>query len=134
MQSASQETDDPITQINVVPLVDIMLVLLIIFMLTASFIVTPSLPINVPKAFTSEPTAPSALPLHLTKEGKLLYRAQSIERPELKRVLTSKAVTDPEARVVLTSDTTLSYGSVVELLDFVRSCGIRKVALGVQKP
>jgi len=62
MAHISPDSDEAITQINVVPMVDIMLVLLIIFMLTASFISTPSVPVKVPKAYTPTPPRPQARP------------------------------------------------------------------------
>src|SRR5271163_3976859 len=86
-----QDTDEAITQINVVPLVDIMLVLLIIFMLTTSFISTPSIPVNVPKAYTSNPTAPATEALVLTIRGDIYFKNKKISRGELSRELKNEA-------------------------------------------
>jgi biopolymer transport protein ExbD len=126
--------DEPITQINVVPMVDIMLVLLIIFMLTASFISNPSLSIQVPKALTSDPTAPSTRSLVLNARGEVFYQNQKVTKEELARALKSQAAMDPQIRIVLSADASLSHGKVVELLDVVRQAGVTKVALGVTPP
>ncbi len=68
---SSPEDGDIITDINVTPLVDIMLVLLIIFMLTANIINTPSIEVNLPEASTGEGTEPTVLSLTLSANGTL---------------------------------------------------------------
>lgn len=128
------DQDEAITQINVVPLVDIMLVLLIIFMLTASFISTPSIPVNVPKALSSNPTAPASQSLVLTARGEIFYRDRMIERERLRERLKEEAALNPELRIVLSADASIPHGKVVELLDLARQAGVTKIALGVAKP
>jgi len=129
-----QDTDEAITQINVVPLVDIMLVLLIIFMLTTSFISTPSIPVNVPKAYTSNPTAPATEALVLTIRGDIYFKNKKISRGELSRELKNEASGNPDLRIVLSADSNATHGKVVELLDLVRQAGVTKIALGVAAP
>lgn len=134
MAIAPQENDEAITQINVVPLVDIMLVLLIIFMLTASFISNPSVPIHVPKAFTADPTAPASQALVLDIHGDIFFQDKKVEREKLKQMLREAAALNPELRIVLSADADVTHGKVVELLDLVRQSGVTKIALGVAKP
>jgi len=134
MAIAPQETDEAITQINVVPLVDIMLVLLIIFMLTASFISTPSVPVNLPKALTSNPTAPASQALVLNLRGEIFFQDKKIEREKLRSILQEQAALNPDLRIVLSADALAPHGKVVELLDLVRQAGVTKIALGVSQP
>ena len=134
MASSYQDPDEPITQINVVPLVDIMLVLLIIFLLTASFISTPSVPVHVPKAYTANPTAPASQALVLNKAGEIFYQNAKTDRETLKKTLENAAALNPNLRVVLSADADVTHGQVVELLDLVRQAGITQIALGVEKP
>jgi len=134
MAIAPQETDEAITQINVVPLVDIMLVLLIIFMLTASFISTPSVPVNLPKALTSNPTAPASQALVLNLRGEIFFQDKKIEREKLKSILQEQAALNPDLRIVLSAYALAPHGKVVELLDLVRQAGVTKIALGVSQP
>jgi biopolymer transport protein ExbD len=128
------EADEPITYINVIPLVDVMLVLLIIFMLTASFISSPSLPIATPKAYTADVTAPRSESLVLTKEGALYFRNKKMDAEGLEKELKSAASLDSEIRVVLSAEGTTPHSRIVELLDLARRCGVKKLALGVTKP
>jgi len=134
MTSHSGDSEDAIVQINVVPLVDIMLVLLIIFMLTASFISTPSVPVNVPKAYTSNPTAPASLALVLNTRGEIFFQNKKIEKDALRGQLREMATLNPELRIVLSADAEVSHGKVVELLDLTRQAGVTKIALGVANP
>jgi biopolymer transport protein ExbD len=134
MTRFTEETDEAITQINIVPLVDIMLVLLIIFMLTASFISTPSIPVQVPKAYTSNPTAPASQSLVLTAKGELFYSNKPVTRQQLAQTLEKAVALNPELRIVLSADASASHGQVVQLLDLARKAGVAKIALAVARP
>src|SRR5690242_11500501 len=116
MPVAPLEADEPITQINVVPLVDIMLVLLIIFMLTASFISTPSVPVSVPKAYSANPTAPASQSLVLGLQGEIFYQGVKMGKEELTRRLKEATTLNPDLRLVLSADASTPHGKVVELL------------------
>ena len=134
MNPHSSDADEPITYINIVPMVDVVLVLLIIFMLTASFISSPSLPVNVPKAYTADDTAPRSESLVLASDGSLHFRNKKMDAVELERELKEAAELNSELRVVLSAGASTPHGKVVELLDLARRCGVRKLALGVSKP
>jgi biopolymer transport protein ExbD len=128
------ESEAPITNINVIPLVDVMLVLLIIFMLTASFISTPSLPVSTPKSYTADTTAPRSESLVLSKDGTLSFRNKKMDVATLEKELKSASALDSEIRVVLSADGNTPHFRIVELLDLARRCGVKKLALGVTKP
>jgi biopolymer transport protein ExbD len=134
MAFSPQDPDEPITQINVVPLVDIMLVLLIIFMLTASFISTPSVPVRLPKSYTSDPSLPRSFSIVLNTKDEVFYQGKQIAKEDLTNQLKASAATNPELRVVLSADDAVTHGKVIELLDLVRQAGVTQVALGVEKP
>jgi biopolymer transport protein TolR len=104
MAYSPQDQDEPITQINVVPLVDIMLVLLIIFMLTASFISTPSVPVRLPKSFTSDPTLPRSFSIVLNTKDEVFYQGKKINKSDLTSQIKESAVMNPDLRVVLSAD------------------------------
>ena len=133
MAFTNQDPDEPITQINVVPLVDIMLVLLIIFMLTASFISTPSVPVQLPKSYTSDPTLPRSFSIVVNTQNEVFFQGKKINPSELTNQLKEAATTNPELRVVLSADANVTHGKVIEILDQVRQAGVTMVALGVEK-
>ena len=134
MAFTNQDPDEPITQINVVPLVDIMLVLLIIFMLTASFISTPSVPVQLPKSYTSDPTLPRSFSVVVNTKNEVFFQGKKIDPAQLTTDLKDAATTNPVLRVVLSADAEVTHGKVIEILDQVRQAGVTQVALGVEKP
>lgn len=134
MAHTSHNPDEPITQINVVPLVDIMLVLLIIFMLTASFIATPTVPVQLPKSFTSDPSLPRSVSVVVDGKGQVFFQGKKIMQDELAGQVRESAATNPELRVVVSADKSLTHGQVMDVLDQIRQGGITMVAFGVEKP
>jgi biopolymer transport protein ExbD len=115
-------------------MVDITLVLLIIFMLTASFIATPSVPVHLPKAFTSDPSLPRSISLVLDAKDEIFLQGKKIEKAELTSQLNEAAAVNPDLRVVLSADGAVDYSKVVELLDAARQAGVSQIALGSEKP
>ena len=83
MAAAAHNDDDLITGINVTPLVDITLVLLVILMVTASYVVSRAIPMELPKGATAE-TTPTTLSVSIDKDGKTFLDAQPIDEPALR--------------------------------------------------
>lgn len=129
--SKQPEGDDIITDINVTPLVDIILVLLIIFMLTANLIANPSLEVELPEASTGEPSEPTTLALMLTEEGDLFLNGVLTDEAQLGPYLDGIAAEDPKAQAIVAADKDVSHGQVVRVIDFVRQHGIVKFAINI---
>ena len=130
MAGASQDNGGPIVGINVTPLVDIVLVLLIIFIVTAKIVVTPAVPLDLPRASRSEELQvifSVVLPARggmlvngdpVPDDGALLARAQeSLSR-------------DPELRAVINADGAVPHRDVIHALDLLKRAGIARVAFG----
>lgn len=129
---ASEDQDEMITQINVVPLVDIILVLLIIFMLTANIINNPAIEVDLPEAATGEsPQEPTTVALTLTEGGEVFINGKSIAPDALAERLAATVEDDPEAQAIIAADQSVSHGEVIWLIDLVRQQGIFKFALNV---
>jgi|CXWL01.1.fsa_nt_gi biopolymer transport protein ExbD len=131
-----QVTDDaegPITGINVTPLVDVVLVVLIIFMATAPMIARRAIKVEVPRVAKSDKAATDALAVALDGARKLTLSGKPVTLEELKRVLSAAVAAKPEQAVTLSADKAIAYGEVAELLDAVRSAGVKKVGLEVRR-
>jgi biopolymer transport protein ExbD len=128
---ASDEGEGSITGINVTPFVDVMLVILIIFMATAPVIARRALKIDLPKASRHEKAAAEALLVSLDAARRLTLSGKPVSAEELTRILTAAAAADPDQPVTVAADRLLPYGAVAELLDSIRSAGVRKVGLEV---
>src|SRR5258707_13003204 len=104
MAAASQEADDEITAINVTPLVDIVLELLIIFMVTATFIVRETMEVDLPRAANAGETVQALTSVVMDKEGRILLDGSEVGEEELVRKLTKAVATRPKTRAMTSAD------------------------------
>jgi biopolymer transport protein TolR len=121
-----------ISDINVTPLVDIILVLLIIFMVTARLIVNRGIPgVETPKAVTGEEVR-STLALTIDRARTLYLNGDPVtDKKAMADYLRRAAAENPEVQAVITADTGVPYGDFVELIDLIREAGVKKYALTV---
>ncbi|MBL0058674.1 MAG: biopolymer transporter ExbD [Elusimicrobia bacterium] len=131
MGASEEKTEGLITGINVTPLVDVVLVLLIIFMATAPLIARRALTVSVPRAATGE-KASSSLQVTLTADRKILLEKSSFTLVSLSQELKIRQKLEPDLRLTLAAEEGLPYGAVVELLDTIRAAGVKRVALEVR--
>ena len=121
-----------ITDINVTPLVDIVLVLLIIFMVTTSYIVNPSIKVDLPKAATGSDQVKTTLGLTLTKEGGLYLNGDKSDDAGVQRYIATELPRNPDLQAVIAADKVVPHGSVVHVIDLVKRAGVRKFAINVE--
>ena len=133
MAHAHANNDDEITGINVTPLVDITLVLLIIFMVTASFIVRETVEVDLPRAAHGGETVQGLVNVVMDKDAQLYFDGTPVSEAELKGHIDTALAKDKETRAIITADQTLNYGRVMHLIDVVKGQGIAKFALNIQK-
>lgn len=128
-----QNTDDEITGINVTPLVDVTLVLLIIFMVTAKLIAGQGIPLDLPKAKTAGATQ-TVLNVSIDAQGGVLANGAKVENDAALKSSASRALKDnPELRTVISASASASHGKVMHVLDTVRDAGITRVAFAADK-
>ena len=128
------DSDDGINDINVTPLVDIMLVLLIIFMVTTTVIVAPSIKIELPEASTGGPTETSLLGLMLGKDGTLLLNGEVTSEEELRNFIRSDASGVPaDIQAIVAADRDCLHGDVVHLIDLIKQEGVIQFAINMPK-
>jgi biopolymer transport protein ExbD len=125
--------DDVIAGINVTPLVDITLVLLIIFMVTTSYIVKEQIKVDLPRAASGEAEVQSTLTFKITEDGEYFLDAKPATLAEIGRVVKSRAAADPKLRAIIAADKSVEYGRVVDLIDTIKQNGLEKFALNIEK-
>lgn len=135
MAGGANNNDDEgeITGINVTPLVDIVLVLLIIFMVTANFIVRETVEVDLPRAANGGETVQGLVNVVIDKDGKLFFDGAEMSEEELSRKVTEAVAKDKDTRAIISADQALPYGRVMRLIDVVKGQGIAKFALNIQK-
>jgi biopolymer transport protein ExbD len=124
--------------INVTPLVDVTLVLLIIFMVAAPLIANvPSIKVNLPKAATADETTKSPLAVTLQRDATGTPRIFANGRPTdevgLRRVVADLVAKDPQLQAVVSADRAIDYGAVMHLVDVVKSQGVSRFALSTER-
>jgi biopolymer transport protein ExbD len=125
---ARQEEDELITAINVTPLVDIVLVLLIVLMVTSSYLVNKSINVELPKAATGETTSPT-MSISIDLDGKLYLDGTPTQSDELQSRIRSAYHQDPEVKAIISADGRVQHAQVVTVIDLLRREKITKFAI-----
>jgi biopolymer transport protein ExbD len=120
-----------ITDINVTPLVDIMLVLLIIFMLTAHLIARQAIELELPRAATASTVKPTTLAVSMTRDGAIYLAGAPVTPDALRAAIRAAVKADPKTQVVIAGDKAVSHGRVVWLLDVIRSLQVGSFAIQI---
>jgi biopolymer transport protein TolR len=124
----------PIADINVTPMVDVMLVLLVIFMITAPLL-TVGVPVDLPQTQANaikDPEEPMSVSINA--EGKVFLQDAEIELTALVPRLRAIAGTNPDLRIFVRGDKTVDYGRVMEVMGTINAGGFNKVALITAPP
>lgn len=131
--SSGSDDDDIIIGINVTPLVDIVLVLLIVFMVTATYIVRASIEVDLPRAAHGGETTGALLSVVITRDGDIFL--DGVKRTEAELVERSReaAAANPEARAIIAADKGALHGAVVRVIDVVKGAGISRFAINIEK-
>jgi biopolymer transport protein ExbD len=129
--ASSDDDDGLIAGINVTPLVDVTLVLLIIFMVTARIIVSQGMPMDLPKSASGE-ALQTIFAVELTADGKTRVDSEAVADDEALTPLAKKAkAKNKDLRAVIRADKKVEHGRVIHVLDLLRRSGIAKIAFAV---
>lgn len=130
--SSSSRGRGTIVGINVTPMVDIVLVLLIIMMVSATYIVSQSLKVELPKTASSDDTVSKTHVVTITKDGQYLFNDKATNRGDLPALLRGAKAENKDLNLVITADEQARHGSVVGVIDLAKVEGITKFAINVE--
>lgn len=125
------DDDDLITEINVTPLVDVVLVLLIILMVTATAIVSKTIPMELPQAATGEQT-PTTVAVSIDEQGNLFLDRDPVTPEVLSERVREARAADEELRAVIAADGRVNHAKVVQVIDLLRRERVTKFAINVR--
>jgi biopolymer transport protein ExbD len=129
--STGEDEEGIISGINVTPLVDVTLVLLIIFMVTAKIIVSQGLPMDLPKAATGEEVQ-TVFSVELTADGKTRVDSQIVPGDDdVSRLAKAAKAKNKDLRAVIRADKKVEHGRVIHVLDLLKRSGVAKIAFAV---
>ena len=138
MAVTSQQDDDIISGINVTPLVDIILVVLIIFIVTASLVLRHNIPVELPQAQTGEQSVDGLINLAVTAQGELYLNGRPGGLDDIPALVAEvrQKVKESGGKVsaFISADTQARYGKFAEVIDRLRLEGVSDIALDTQPP
>lgn len=126
---------EPPFQINIVPMIDVIFAILTFFIMSTLFLTrSEGLPVNLPKANTSEAQSPEQLVVTINESGELALNRQPIQLEDLMNEVQSRALTEQQPVVVINADETVSHGQVIAVMDRLRSIEGVRLAIATQRP
>ncbi len=124
----------PMSEINMTPLIDVMLVLLVIFIVTAP-LMTSSLKLELPKTEGGQPSvAPAFIALAIDEQGRLFVGDEVLARETVAARVREAAVRDPATEVQLRADSRVPYGRVAELIGLLQEAGLTRIGFVTEAP
>lgn len=134
MDVQSSNEGQSIVGINIVPLVDIILVVLIIFMVAAPLVMNPKIDITLPSSSAKDiPKDAKPMKVTLGKGGELFVNNKAATLPDLLEESKRRAAANPDTGVLLIADKGATLEMITELVDSIKSGGLKKVAFSIQK-
>jgi biopolymer transport protein ExbD len=127
------DSDEAISDINVVPLVDIILVVLIIFMVTAPMIMKPSINVNLPKTASGDKTTPTQLTITMTADGRVLLNGNPADDKAISDKSAEEFKKNPDIQAIISADKDVPHGRVMTIIDIVKLAGVKKFAFSIDK-
>jgi biopolymer transport protein ExbD len=124
----------PMAEINIIPLVDVVLVLLIIFMATTAFVKEAGINMKLPAAATSDAAseANTDINIALTRNGGLYLDGKPSSETQVQSVMTARAAKNPETRVIVKGDEHIEYRRVMRVIDMAHQANLPKISLATE--
>jgi biopolymer transport protein TolR len=130
---ATEYEDEGITGINVTPLVDITLVLLIIFMVTASYIVKETIEVELPRAAHGGETVQKTFAVLVTRDGRSFLTGVQVDDGTLISEVQKARIAGQDVQAIVGADKNATHGAVTHLLDVLKGAGVTKFAIQIER-
>jgi biopolymer transport protein ExbD len=122
-----------ISEINITPLTDVVMVLLVIFMVTTPLMMNEAFKIKLPTATTSEPQPEQTTTVSVSPGNVIYLNKAQVSLDDLKGLLASRMATSPDKTVVIKADKSILHGTVVKILDIAKESGALKLAIATER-
>lgn len=126
--------DKLFSEINITPLTDVMLVLLVIFMVTTPLIMAESLKVNLPRAVTAGAEPGTGVTVTISEDGMISVNGKMVSREALRTAIKEEVSKAKDKTVVLKADAGVRHGLVVEVLDTARLSGAGRLSIATERP
>ena len=119
-------------RVEVIPMIDMIFFLLVFFMIsTLSMTINRGLPVNLPKAASSQQNLRETFNITVTKEGEIFLNKEAVTLPDLAHKVKVGLEKDPELLVIITADDHALHGAIVDVMDEIRLSGVSRLAIAV---
>ncbi|MGE0761968.1 MAG: ExbD/TolR family protein [Bdellovibrionales bacterium] len=125
--------DEPISEINIVPFVDIILVVLIIFMVTTPIIMKPSINVNLPQAGSGDQTTPSEFAVTIQADSTVQLNGKPSDEAGLSQYAAEMVAQKPDIQAIISADQGVPHGRVIAIIDAIKTAGIKRFAIATDK-
>jgi biopolymer transport protein ExbD len=115
--------------LDLTPLIDVVLMLVIFFMLTTTFVLSPGVQVDLPQGSSLQKPRESDAIITITKDGAVYFQDAQVSLETLQAVLQRAKSQQPRLRVVIKADTLVQHGRVVEVMDIAKLVGIERLAI-----
>lgn len=134
LSTNTEDNGSPISAINVTPFVDVVLVLLVIFMITAPFLMQDSFGIHLPKASSTDKSLAPKLGVAVTRQGQILINGVLASPETVSAQVRQDLAADPDTQALISADADARHGDVVKAIELIKSAGITHFAIQIEKP
>jgi biopolymer transport protein ExbD len=134
MAASTNDQDDMITGINITPMVDVMLVLLVIFMIAAPSLYQGAIELELPAASSGDSAEKITLKFSLLNDGKILLDKREITQADVPEIIKKSLAIDPRTDALVAADRMLMHGTVMGFVDQLKLGGIQKFSVAVEGP
>lgn len=129
----SSESGAPFAAINVTPFVDVVLVLLVIFMITAPTLMKDVIGIKLPKASSSDAKAPASLGIAVSRQGQILLNGAPLDETVLNQKVAEALAKNPDLQAIVSADADARHADVVRAIDLIKKAGLNRFALQIDR-
>ena len=133
LSNLSDEPGTPISAINITPFVDVVLVLLVIFMVTAPVMMKDSLGLKLPKAASSDQKTIDQLGIAVTRQGQFLVNGQLATPEAVSSQVKAAMAKNPDVQALISADADARHGDVVRAIDLVKTAGLSRFAIQIER-
>ncbi len=130
---SDQDEMPAISEINVTPFVDVVLVLLVIFMVTAPMLVREQMSVNLPKAQSGEKSASQAIAIVIDRSGEIRVMDKVVKLDDLAGEIKARLQGNPNAQAVISADQDAKHGDVVKVMDLIKGAGLSRFAIQIER-
>lgn len=131
--NSSSEESDLLASINITPFVDVVLVLLVIFMVTTPILMKDLLDIHLPQTKSSDGPHINTLGVVINKQEQVLLNGSVVTESQLIAEIKKAVTENKETQAIISADIELNYGKVVKIIDLIKSSGLERFALQIEK-